>query len=485
LNTEIDSKLASTRLLWWLAVFFLLQLAVGFLVINGNTLSFDEAIWHYIGRNWFRFGLTPYTGGVDNKSPLMFMIYGISDLFFGINYWFPRVLGAVSQTVGILFLYKIVEKKFSCETGLIAISIYGLSLLWKATGGKYISFSESFEIPLIVAAFYFFLRDDRRQSFFVSGILSGLAILFRLTGFFGATAILLSSLRRGMKSTLSFIAGNIFSAALFLLVMKLAGIPIKEMIVYGFTDNFASGSVTDNTFLWKLDTLVSSFFVSELVLFLPGLVAYIFIKRQFDIFLLWFLLAFIAINAIGLYARQHFREILPSLSIMSAVSISYLLRVPNVKLIPLLTATWICFLPKQIEPWLALKDKLTSHVKSEKFCAGPRQRILDEDKRALGDWIKQHTNTNDKVFIAGMSAIAQVYSERLSPTIYFNSTQTPRAQVRLKQDLQSNPPEMILVPLTDDYLRVNSSMRNFINETINANYQDVGCSYDYEVFKKK
>src|SRR5436305_9251744 len=138
-----ETSPASTQIVWWLMVFFILQLAVAFLVIDGNTLNFDEAIWHYIGRNWFRFGLTPYSGGVDNKSPFMFMIYGLSDLLFGINYWFPRMLGAASQTVGIFFLFKIVERKCSRETGLIAISIYGLSLLWKATGGKYTSFSAS------------------------------------------------------------------------------------------------------------------------------------------------------------------------------------------------------------------------------------------------------------------------------------------------------------------------------------------------------
>src|SRR2546421_2727226 len=131
--------------LFLLLFFFLLQLSVAMLTYDGCTLSFDESIWHYIGRNWFRHGLVPYTGGVDNKSPLIFAIYGLSDFLFGINCWFPRLLGAIAQSIGIFFLYKTTKNLAGNKTGLVAISIYGLSLVWKSTGGKNISFSESYE----------------------------------------------------------------------------------------------------------------------------------------------------------------------------------------------------------------------------------------------------------------------------------------------------------------------------------------------------
>ena len=65
-------------------------------------ITFDESMWHYIGRNWIRNGLVPYQGGVDNKSPLIFLIFGISDWLFGVNYWFPRLLGIAVQSTGYL-----------------------------------------------------------------------------------------------------------------------------------------------------------------------------------------------------------------------------------------------------------------------------------------------------------------------------------------------------------------------------------------------
>src|SRR3978361_688417 len=77
------------------------------LLTNGFALSQEEAMWHYIGRNWFRNGLVPYHGGADNKSPLFYVIFGLSDWLFGVNYWFPRVLGTIVQSAGIFYVYKI------------------------------------------------------------------------------------------------------------------------------------------------------------------------------------------------------------------------------------------------------------------------------------------------------------------------------------------------------------------------------------------
>src|SRR5215211_3647143 len=136
-------------------LFALLQLCVAFLT-DAQTFTHEESMWHYIGRNWFRHGLTPYAGGVDNKSPLIFAVFGLSDILFGINYWFPRILGIVVQSGGMVFLYKItllianryltpategrsaspvIKQISSRQTAIITITLYGLSILWRVAGG--------------------------------------------------------------------------------------------------------------------------------------------------------------------------------------------------------------------------------------------------------------------------------------------------------------------------------------------------------------
>src|SRR5579871_667308 len=102
-------------------LFAVLQLTIA-LLTYGFTLSFDESVWHYIGRSWFRYGLVPYSaGGVDNKSPLIFAIYGLSDKLFGVNYWFPRVVGTACQSLSLWYLYKLARHLAGKQAGLWAM----------------------------------------------------------------------------------------------------------------------------------------------------------------------------------------------------------------------------------------------------------------------------------------------------------------------------------------------------------------------------
>jgi hypothetical protein len=135
------------------------------LLTNGFAFSADESMWHYIGRNWFRHGLVPYSGGVDNKSPLIFAIFGLSDKLFGVNYWFPRLLGTVCQSIGIWYIYKIARQISGARAGLLAVSFYGLSVLWRGADGRYVSYTETYEVMFIIIAFYLFLSSSTKKVF--------------------------------------------------------------------------------------------------------------------------------------------------------------------------------------------------------------------------------------------------------------------------------------------------------------------------------
>src|ERR1700744_4862213 len=161
-----------------LTVLLILQLFVT-LFTDGYVLSFDEASWHYIGRNWFRNGLVPYNGGVDNKSPLFFVVFGISDLLFGVNYWFPRVVGTLCQSLGIWYVYKIATHVAGKQAGMLAISFYGLSVLWHGVDGRYVSYDETYDALFIILAFYSFVTSQSKKGYFISGFLAGIAVGFR------------------------------------------------------------------------------------------------------------------------------------------------------------------------------------------------------------------------------------------------------------------------------------------------------------------
>jgi hypothetical protein len=213
--------------------------------------------------------------------------------------------------------------------------------------------------------------------------------------------------------------------------------------------------------------------------------AYLFIKRKVDLFILWLIFAFIGINVIGIYDRVHLKELLPALSLMSAFAVNHLMNAYKlpVKLVTLII--WIIFFPKLLQPFDNLK-KLLGRIpdSQDKYCQAPFIKPDEGSCKKLGWWVKSNTPVQEKVLVAGYGAQVQVYSERVSPTVYFNVTQTPIAKERFFRDIRMNNPGMILLPLFPEYERfVDPDMRIFIDTLIRKNYYLDGCMYSYNIYK--
>jgi hypothetical protein len=464
----------------------LLQLFVT-LLTNGFCLSFDEAMWHYIGRNWFRHDLVPYSGGADNKSPLIFAIFGLSDALFGVNYWFPRVLGTVFQSAGIYYVYKIANHISGERAGKLAILFYGLSLIWHGTGGRYVSYTETYEIMFVIIAFYLSITAKGKLGFFLSGLVAGVGFGFRLSAIFGIITILAASFHRSKTSALIFCAG-IFSAICFLLMIAaFAGIGFHDLFTYGLADNFGPGSTTDHTLMWKLENFTDKFFYTELILFYPLALIYIFIKRKADLFALWLIMEFIGIAVLGKYTNVHLKEMLPPLSLINAFAAAHLINVYKIPVRQAVVIILVMFFPKLLEPLVNFKKLLFNEPENAATaCAGP-YTIPDEGvRRELGLWIKDNTTAREKVFVAGYGAQVQAYSERLSPTIYFNVTQTDIAKRVFFKELLTNKPGMILVPAFPDYKQnVGPDLRQFVDTLVEHNYYFLTCRDSYNIYKIK
>jgi len=474
------------HILHLIILFALLQLFVT-LLTDGFALSFDEAMWHYIGRNWFRHGLEPYSGGVDNKSPLIFAIFGLSDKLFGVNYWFPRVLGTVCQSVGLYYVYKIGKHIADEQVGMLATVLYGLALLWHATGGKYVSYTETYGVTFIILAFYQFLMAQNGKGYFISGFLAGMAFGFRITAIFGITAIFISTIRKGRANVLTYCAG-VLSAIVFLMLTGLfAGIDLHNLFIYTFADNFGSASPTDHDLAWKVQNFSAKFLFSGMALFYPLVLVYFIIKRKIDWLALWLIFAFIGINAVGIYDVVHLKEVLPALSLMSAVATSYLINAYNVPVKLAFLFIVVIFLPRLSEALSNIKVLLGSSAFDKVSYCRPPYFIPDEGTRKkLGWWVRDNTTEKDRVLVAGFGAQVQVYTERLSPTVYFNVTQTQIAKERFFVDLRSGKPEMILIPLFPEYRQqVGKDMQQFVNDLVAKDYNLEGCMYNYNVYRIK
>ncbi|HEU4634072.1 MAG TPA: glycosyltransferase family 39 protein [Flavisolibacter sp.] len=463
-------------------LFTILQLAVT-LLTDGFCLSFDEAIWHYIGRNWLRNGLVPYDGGIDNKSPLMFILFGISDRLFGVNYWFPRVVGTLCQSAGIYYLYKITSSLTGRTGGIIAMTIYALSLLWQVTAGKYTAVTETFEVTLVIISFYRYCTGQNKKDFFISGFLSGLGFAFRFSALFGALAIFIALARHNLKTGYYFVLGGLAAVCLFAAAIYISGINLNDFILYSLTDNFSQGSITHHSVMWKLENSFDKFFNSEFVLFYPGLVGYFLFNTQSRALTLWLIFELMGIIIIGLFAKEHFKDLLPVLSIINAITFAQLIGQFKVPAKALLFVIWLCFFPKLLEPLIAFKKLFIA----ESITGGSGEQSIETARKKLGLWVKSNTDEEDRVLVMGNAgAQVQVYSERLSPTAYFSTTQTSLAKARFFNELKINQPELIIIPGPADYQNsVAKDLRTFLDRIILNNYHLEKTLNGHSVYRKK
>ena len=467
-------------------VLTLLQLFIA-LLTNGFAMSSDEATWHYIGRNWFRNGLVPYSGGVDNKSPLFFAVFGLSDTLFGVNYWFPRVFGTICQSIGIFYLYKIADHIAGKRAGMLAISFYGLSVLWHGADGRYVSYTETYDVLFTILSFYFFLKAQSGKGFFISGFLAAVAVAFRLSAFFSIAAMLLASLRQKRGYTLAYIPGVLSGLFSLGLMGILAGINLHDVYIYGFADNFGRASTTDHDLLWRSVQFHTMFFYSEVILFYPLVLAYLFIKRRIDWLLLWLILVFAGINALGNYARVDLKELLPAMSLVGAFALDYLIQKYQLPAKQIMLIIWLCFSPKIVEPFLNFTRLFTGEFQFAKnFCHEPYILPDESAGRQLGLWVKANTLPQEMVFVAGGGQQVQVYSERVSPGIYFSVTQTAIAKKRFFEDMKRNRAAMILVPLFPEYRQtVDDDLKTYIDELVAKDYYFVTCMFNYNVYRMR
>jgi hypothetical protein len=473
-----------------LIIFFaLLQLCVA-LLTDSNTFTHEESMWHYIGRNWFRLGLTPYQGGIDNKSPLIFAVFGLSDILFGIDCWFPRILGVVVQSVGLYYLYKIAIKitaDNSTMAATIATCIYGLSILWRTTGGKYVSFTETYAVTLMITAIYFYITAQGNKKLFIAGMLAGFAVGWRLSAVFSVLAVSEHALFKNRSALIPFFAGLLTCIVALLCLATLAGIQLNDLWLYMVAENLGSGSTTDHSFSWKLHSFLDTFFYSEMLLFYPLLAGWFLLRQRASLLTIWLVCEFMGIVVLGIYARPHLKTLLPSLSLISGITIAQLVQHYGISFNKVLIAVWLLFFPKVTEPLIALKRSIAGEKPPlELLLQGAVVRPNEQMEKAVGLWIKSNTSPGDKVLVAGFGARVQLFSERLSPTAYFNVTQTPLAILRFKQEVLKDKPALIAIPMFDDYKRyVSKELRSFIDSLAGEHYYYRGTQNGYGMFNRK
>jgi hypothetical protein len=149
----------------------------------------------------------------------------------------------------------------------------------------------------------------------------------------------------------------------------------------------------------------------------------------------WLLFDFIGANASGHYYGHQLKQLIPALALVTGIIIDELLlftqRTESTKTVSAFVVVLVLlFLPYQD---LVINGYLKGYSEKEK---------------QLGIWIKEHSTEEDRVFFNALTSnVAMSYSERVSPSKYFNTffVTSDKERNTLLKDIRRTPPKFFIV----------------------------------------
>lgn len=137
----------------------------------------DESTFIIMGQSWVD-GFLPYTQLWDLKPPLVFLFFAVIIQFFGKSYIAIRLFGALVIAFTAFFIYKIGKKGSDKRVGFFSGLLYiYLSSLFGSLQGV---MSEHLAMLFFVLAFWRMLEMKHNLDLFLSAVLFGTSLMFRL-----------------------------------------------------------------------------------------------------------------------------------------------------------------------------------------------------------------------------------------------------------------------------------------------------------------
>jgi len=439
------AKAEKSKDIWFLLkasfIFFLLRFPSLF---EPNWYG-DEGIYQVLG-NGIRSGRLLYKEIFDNKPPLLYLIYAI----FNSSQFTVRLASLVFGIAAMITFFLLAKKIFlgkeknnGQKLPFITTSIFGLLFALPLLEGN-IANAENFMLfPIILAGFFIFSLGDKilqnkktGKILFASGLLLGLAFLFKIVAIFDFTAflvfIMLINLPRKLalkpadlknhfsfffKPTLYFIAGflsPIFFTALYFLING----ALKDLLVATFVQNVGYVGY-GNKFLIPQGLLILKLFI------LGSFLVFLFLQRNKLSKTALFILIWFAFSLFNAYFSQrpythYLLVILPSLSLFIGLVLwDKKYQVLNL----LLLAISLLFLLKDFNYYtktLSYYQNFISFLLNQKTVFSyraffDRKTPIDYE---IAQFIKSKTNEKENIFVWGNNAQLYTLTNKLPPGKY-------------------------------------------------------------------
>lgn len=414
----------------------------------------DEGIWHYIGRLWIDNDMPPYKYSIENKNPAIFELYALSDYLFGSSYMFVRLLGIFAVILSMNIVRKISELLHSKTAGIYVLYIYGLTSAWYLLDGQWPSVTENFMCLFYCLAFYYLIKSGNHKKknyfLFLTGIFTGIAISFKQIALFGLLGLLIyylinqfsnKSLSQHSKSIFLIAIGTLFSSVIFLLPVFFSGVSLKEYFDGAWLILLNPGS--SNSIVERLYLSIDVWFESRITIFwliIPMLMYQkdLIKKRYFIGLLSLLILDFIGANASGNFYGHQIKQIIPSISIITAILLSQITIKLNKNITQFKTNVWI-----MIISIIILLFPYHNVIINGYFSGFP------DNEKELGLWIKNNSDETDYIYVVAQGGSGPIlsYSERVSASKYINIffTRPNHIKEQVLLDIASNKPKYLIV----------------------------------------
>lgn len=497
-----------------LMILLLVVLALVLIVrIRYLTMPFDrdEGEYAYMGQLLLQ-GHLPYEEAYNLKLPGTYFVFALIMLIFGqshIAVHFGLLLTVIATGLFMLLFFKNIA---NAKISIIATTFFFLMSLSYSLQGVFAR-AEHFVVLFALAGLWIlseaFGKNKKKMffMFFIGGFSLSLSFIMKQHGLFFTLFGLLYFGRKAysglmakvldkkefIKSFIIYFVGSIFPFLILILVYQIKG---ELSLLWFWTFAYAKEHLSIMTIPFGLEYLRSNFFLIarvhpfQTLLFFIGLLAVLLQIRKNKnwIFLSFATASFLCIVPGFYFSKYYFNMFLPGLCLLAAVGAFYLAKKfagkENFK-----KALFVVVLLATLYPVFSQSDYLFS------YSGHQTSRLIFGDNpfpeaMVIADYLKNNTNSSDKIAVLGSEPEIFFYTKRKSATgfIYMYSLMDDQKyavqmQNQLIQEIESSMPKYIVFVSMDTSWRHSRHkgeiIINWYPNFLKDNYKLVGVADSY------
>ena len=428
-------EIRRTAIILFLIILLKVVLFVPFI---GEPLERDEGAYGYIAQQVLSGGL-PYRDAFDHKPPAVYYLYAGVFKLFGDSLQALRVFTLCFSLITLLVVFGLASYLWGGGAGLLAAFFYALFSGGPLVQGTAANTETFMVLPLLLALFCFigFMRrpvaaklaspaEQALQLLFLTGLFSGLAIMFKQVAIVNLFVLILFVLFRQnrWRNLVWLSVGTMVVPLIFLLYFFFQG-ALNDFIYGTILVNAKYLQSVPGTlwgrlvYGWTITTNIARLENGLIwVLALSGALFIVFWERRQQnlLLVLWSIASLIGVCGSGLFFGHYYIQLVPALCLLSGYALVRLKdKVSSYGWITM--GLSVLLLSLYVVPFQLPFYNQYSGAEISEHKYGSKQFVVS---LSLAEEMKKFVKTQDKVLVWSANPEVYFYLQKKSPTIYFN-----------------------------------------------------------------